>query len=81
MVVEYLTGEIPLITTGDSAFPRFHWLIKAFNENTRDPKEKYFNKKLRSSRGVSENAYGMQKGRWLLTYIKNANVNYTMLGT
>ena len=63
-------GEIPLITIGDSAFPRFHWLIKAFNENTRDPKEKYFNKKLCSSRGVSENAYGMQKGRWLLTYKK-----------
>ena len=60
-------GEIPLITIGDSAFPRLPWLIKAFNENTRDPKEKYLNKKLYSARVVTENAYGMLKGRWRLT--------------
>ena len=27
-------GEIPLVTIGDSAFPRFPWLLKGFNENT-----------------------------------------------
>ena len=30
-------GDIPLVTIGDSAFPRFSWLIKCYNENTRDP--------------------------------------------
>ena len=48
-------SETPLITIGDSSFPRLSWLIKAFNENTRDPKEKYFNKKLCSARVVTEN--------------------------
>ena len=27
-------GEIPLVTIGDNAFPRFAWLLKMFNENT-----------------------------------------------
>ena len=63
-------GEIPLITTDDSAFPRLPLLIKAFNENTRDPKEKYFNKKLCSARVVTENAYGILKERSRLTYKK-----------
>ena len=63
-------GEIPLITIGDSAFPRLPWLIKAFNENTRHPKEKYFNKKLCSAKVVTENACAMPKCRWQLTYKK-----------
>ena len=37
-------SEIPLITIADGAFPRLPWLIKAFSENIRDLKEKYFNK-------------------------------------
>ena len=61
-------GEIPPINTGDGAFPRLPWLIKAFNDNTRDSKEKYFNKKLYSARVVTENAYGMLKECWQLTY-------------
>ena len=52
-------GEIPLVTIGDSAFPRHAWLVKGFNENTVDPRERYFNKKLCSARVVSENCYGM----------------------
>ena len=52
-------GEIPLINIGDGAFPRLPWLIKAFNDNTRDSEEKCFNKKLYSARVVTENAYGM----------------------
>ena len=30
-------GDISLVTIRDSAFPRFSWLIKCYNENTRDP--------------------------------------------
>ena len=41
-----LLSEIPLVTVGDTAFPCFAWLIKMFNEDTRDPREKYYNKKL-----------------------------------
>ena len=40
------TGQIPLVSIGDSSFPRLRWLIKSFNENTRDQKEIYCNKKL-----------------------------------
>ena len=61
-----VAGEIPLVTMGDSAFPRLQWLIKGFSENTRDQKERYFNKKLCNARVVSENARGMLKGRWRL---------------
>ena len=57
-------GKIPLVTTGDSAFPQFAWLIKAYNENTGDNQKKYFNKRLCGARVVTENAYGMLKGRW-----------------
>ena len=45
-------GDIPLVTIGDSAFPRFSWLIKCYNENTRDPQQRYFNKMLCSARVV-----------------------------
>ena len=64
------TGEIPLVTKGYSAFPRLQWLIKGFNENTRDQKEKYFNRKLCSTRVVSENTYGMLKRCWRLLHKK-----------
>ena len=39
-------GEIPLVTIGESAFPQFAWLIKAYNENTKDNQKKYFTKRL-----------------------------------
>ena len=48
-------GGIPLVTIADSAFPRFAWLLKMFNENTQDPKQRYYNEKLCSARVVSEN--------------------------
>ena len=57
-------GEIPLVTIGDSAFPQFAWLIKAYNENTRDNQKKYFSKRLHGARVVTENAYDMLKARW-----------------
>ena len=59
-------GEIPLVTIGDSVFPQFAWLIKAYNENTRDNQKKYFNKRV-----VAGNAYGMFKGRWRILFKKN----------
>lgn len=76
-------GEIPLVTIGDSAFPRLQWLVKGYNENTRDEKERYFNKILSSARVVTENAYGMLKGRWRLIYkkceCKLYNVKYVIM--
>jgi hypothetical protein len=63
-------GDIPLVTIGDSAFPRFSWLVKCYNENTRDQQQRYFNKMLCSARVVSENTYGMLKGRWRFLYKK-----------
>ena len=61
-------GNIPLVSIGDSAFPRYPWLLKGYNENTRDTKERYFNKRLCSARVVTENAYGMLKGRFRILY-------------
>ena len=76
-------GEIPLITIGDSAFPRFPWLVKMFNENTRDLKERFFNKKCCSARVVTENCYGMMKGRWRIIYkkceCKLYNIKYVIM--
>ena len=36
-------SEIPLVTIGDSAYPQFAWLIKAYKENARDNQKNYFN--------------------------------------
>ena len=66
------SGEIPLVTVGDSAFPRHPWLLKCYNEETRDP-QRYFNKKLCSARVVTENAYGMLREDGAF-YIKRLNV-------
>ena len=63
-------GEIPFTTVGDSAFPPRAWLLKAYPDTTRCPKQKNFNNKLRSARVVSEHAYGMLKGRWRILYKK-----------
>ena len=63
-------GEIPLTTVGDSAFPPRAWLLKAYPDTTRCPKQKKFNDKLRSARVVSEHAYGMLEGRWRILYKK-----------
>ena len=37
-------GEIPLANIGDKAFHRLEWLLKYFNENRRDLKERCYNK-------------------------------------
>ena len=63
-------GKIPLVTVGDTAFPKHAWLIKVFREDTSDRREKYFNKKLCSAPVVCENAYGMLKGRFRILYKK-----------
>ena len=64
------SGNIPLVTIGDSAFPRHPWLLKGYNENTTDNQQRYLNKKLYSARVVTENAYGILKGRWRILYKK-----------
>ena len=74
-------GEISLVTVGDSTFPQFASLIKAYNENTRDNQKKYFNKRLCGARVVTENAYGMLKGRWRILF-KNTelfNLRYIVM--
>lgn len=63
-------GEIPLTSVGDSAFPNHSWLLKPYKEGTRVPRERNFNVRLCSARVVSENAYGMLKGRWRILYKK-----------
>ena len=63
-------GNIPLGTVGDSAFPARSWLMKAFDDTTKNRKERNFNKHLRAARVVSEHAYGMLKGRWRILYKK-----------
>ena len=75
-------GEIPLVTVGDTAFPQFAWLVKAFPD-TRDPKKRFFNTKLCGARVVTENAYGMLKGRWRIIYkkceAKLYNIKYVVM--
>ena len=63
-------GEIPLVTIGDSSFPNFSWLIKAYIEHTRDNQKKYFNKRLCGMWVVTENAYDMLKGHWRILFKK-----------
>ena len=63
-------GDIPLVTIEDIAFPRFSWLTKCYNENTRDQQQRYFNKMLCTARVVSENTYGMLKRGWRFLYKK-----------
>ena len=46
-------GDIPLVTIGDSAFPRYAWLIKGYNESSKDPQQRYFNVKLCGARVVT----------------------------
>ena len=60
----YEYGKVPLTTTGDSLFSRFSWLLKNFNCNTNDERERYYIKNLNSARVVRENCYGMCKSRW-----------------
>ena len=63
-------GDIPLVTIGDSAFPCFSWLIKCYNENTRDPQQRYFNKMLCSARVGSENTCRILNRKWCFLYKK-----------
>ena len=76
-------GEIPYVTIGDSAFPKHSWLVKAYDEESDVIKEKYYNKYLFKARVVTENAYGMMKGRWRLLHKKTEcrleNIKYIIL--
>ena len=60
--------KIPLAIVGDSAFPRFSWLLKNFNCNTNDEWERYDSIKLNSARVVTENYYCMLKSCWRILY-------------
>ena len=68
--------EIPLVTIGDSAFSQYAWLLKVYNENTRDKEQKYFNKGRCGAKVVTENAYDMLKDKWRFLY-KKQNVDFS----
>ena len=53
---------------GDSAFLSRPWLWKAPPDTTKNRKERYFNRKLRSARVFSEHPYGMLKERCRFVY-------------
>ena len=76
-------GTTPLVTLGDSAFPKFAWFLKAYDDTTNDPQQRFFNKCLRSARVLCENAYGMLKGRWRILYkktdVRNFNLKYIVM--
>ena len=69
---------MPLVTIGDSAFPRFPWLLKGFSTNTNDSKEKLYNLKLKRARIVTENGYGMLKSQWRILYKKTEMKIYNL---
>ena len=50
-------GKISLVTIRDSAFARFSWLLKNFNCNTNDARERYYNIKMNSSGVITESCY------------------------
>ena len=70
-------------TVGGSALPRYAWLVKDSSNTTRNEKERLFHEKLRSAKVVTENYYGMLKGRWRIlhkkTDVKLVNVKYVTL--
>ena len=70
--------KIPLAIVGDSAFPRFSWLLKNFNCNTNNERERYYHIKINSTRVVTENCYGMLKSRWQILY-KKQNQRFSIL--
>ena len=74
----YEYGKVPLITTGDSLFSRFSWLLKNFNCNTNDERERYYIKNLNSARVVRESCYGMCKSRWQILS-KKQNQRFSIL--
>ena len=61
--------NIPLVTIGDSALPRLSWLLKNFNSNTNNEREKYYNIKMKSAGAVTEICYGVLSC-WLYLYKK-----------
>ena len=58
--------KVPLVTIGDSAFPSYTWLLKCYNEGTRDNQKRHFNSKLCGARVVTENCYGILKGSYII---------------
>ena len=76
-------GTVPLATVGDNVFSKFAWVLKAYDDKTKDPQQRYFNKRMRSARIVTENAYGMLEDRWRILYrktdMRNFNLRYVVM--
>lgn len=64
-------GTIPLISVGGRGFFTFSWLLKAYDFETKDSQQHFFNKCNCGTRVVCENAYDVLKRRrrWQI-YIK-----------
>ena len=72
--------KVPLINIGESLFSRFSWLLKNFNCNTNDERERYYIKKPNNARVVRENCYGMFKSRWRILYKKAESKVFNLKG-
>ena len=62
-------GNVSFFYYWGQRFPKVCLLLKSDNEKTTHP-QRYFNKKLCSAWVVTENAYGMLKGRWRILHKK-----------
>ena len=71
-------GIVSLVTVGLNTFPKFAWLLKAYDDKTKDPQQRFFNKRMRRVRVVVENAYVMLQGRWRALYKKTDMRNFIM---
>ena len=56
------SGEIPLCTIGERISPS-SMIVKRLPRRNKNSSKRHFNKKLCSARVITENAYGMLKGR------------------
>lgn len=68
---------------GDLVFLCYMWLIKLYNENIRNLRKWYLNKRFCLVRVVLEYVYGMLKGRWRIFYkkieCKLKNIRYVIM--
>ena len=57
-------GRVSQVTVRDNPFSKFAWLFKEYEDKTKNSQQRFFNKCMRSTRAVTENAYCLLKSRW-----------------